>query len=112
MDFRTLQKRCYEIAKSKGWHEEDDVIVDLLNIHSEVTEAWGELIKGREPTEIIMQDVEGWYPKPEGVPIELADIVIRVLDTAEAFGIDLQYAIELKNDYNRTRSYRHGGKRY
>lgn len=49
--------------------------------------------------------------KPEGVPSELADIVIRVADICGYYGIDLDAAITQKMAYNRTRPYRHGGKR-
>ncbi|MEN0022011.1 MAG: hypothetical protein AAGC61_01930 [Microbacterium sp.] len=48
--------------------------------------------------------------KPEGVPSELADIVIRALDAAGAWGIDLESVIEEKLAYNVTRGHRHGGK--
>ena len=48
--------------------------------------------------------------KPEGVPIELADCIIRILDTCAHYGIDIEKAIELKMAYNKTRTYRHGGK--
>ena len=49
-------------------------------------------------------------PKPEGVPSELADIVIRALDFADLHDIDLGAAIEGKLAYNVTRGHRHGGK--
>jgi len=49
--------------------------------------------------------------KLEGFPMELTDIMIRVLDTAETFGIDLQAAMWQKHQYNATRAFRHGGKR-
>lgn len=49
--------------------------------------------------------------KPEGVPVELADTVIRVLDTCEAYGIDLGFEIRRKMEYNETRAFRHGGRR-
>jgi hypothetical protein len=52
----------------------------------------------------------GVTAKPEGVPSELADIVIRAADAADAWGIDLQSAIDEKLAYNETRGYRHGGK--
>lgn len=48
--------------------------------------------------------------KPEGVPSEIADIVIRCADVAERCGFDLEAAIIEKMAYNKTRSYRHGGK--
>lgn len=50
-------------------------------------------------------------PKPEGVGSELADVLIRLLDTAYFNGVDLQQEYERKMAYNRTRPFRHGGKR-
>lgn len=52
----------------------------------------------------------GFDMKPEGVPTEMADIIIRVLDAACAYGIDIDKAIAEKVAYNRTRPYKHGGK--
>jgi hypothetical protein len=43
-------------------------------------------------------------------PIELADIIIRVLDLAEGFGIDMEDAIRRKMEYNKTRERKHGKK--
>lgn len=39
---------------------------------------------------------------------ELADIVIRVLDAAEGYHIDLEAEIEKKHAHNLTRPYKHG----
>lgn len=50
-------------------------------------------------------------PKPEGFGIELADIIIRCLDTATAYGINIEEAVARKLEYNETRPERHGGKR-
>ncbi len=47
--------------------------------------------------------------KPEGVPVEIAALLIRVLDWAGHYGIDLDAEIERKMKYNWTRPYRHGG---
>lgn len=46
--------------------------------------------------------------KPEGLPSELADIVIRVADFAEHLGIDLEEEIRVKAAYNETRPPKHG----
>lgn len=48
--------------------------------------------------------------KPEGFGSELADIVIRVFDLAEALGIDIADEIQMKMKFNATRPSRHGGK--
>lgn len=48
--------------------------------------------------------------KPEGLPSELADTVIRVLDYCYTEEIDLQGMIQEKLDYNQTRGVKHGGK--
>lgn len=48
--------------------------------------------------------------KPTGLGSELADIIIRVCDTAGALGLDMEAELRSKLDYNRTRSHKHGGK--
>lgn len=50
--------------------------------------------------------------KPVGVPSELADIIIRVLDIAAARGVDIDRAVREKMEYNVTRPYKHGKKAY
>lgn len=54
---------------------------------------------------------EKGYLKPEGIPAELADVVIRVMDAAVHYGIDLEASIIEKMNYNKTRDFRHGGKK-
>ena len=51
------------------------------------------------------------YLKPEGIPSEFADIIIRILDMCAYHDIDIAAAIADKMAYNETRSYRHGDKR-
>ncbi len=48
--------------------------------------------------------------KPEGIPIELANLLIRIFDTCGTYGINLSEALRMKMAYNKTRPYRHGGK--
>jgi NTP pyrophosphatase (non-canonical NTP hydrolase) len=48
--------------------------------------------------------------KPEGVAAELADVVIRCLDYAAIYDIDLGFVMQQKLMYNTTRPFRHGNK--
>lgn len=62
---------------------------------------------GHGATEIYFSD----SGKPEGIPTELADVIIRVLDYCGYAGIDIDAAISQKHEYNKSRPYRHGGKK-
>ena len=48
--------------------------------------------------------------KPCGIPSELADVVIRILDFCESKNIDLESIIIEKMKYNESRPYKHGNK--
>lgn len=53
---------------------------------------------------------DGVSPKPEGVPSELADVVIRAFDFADEAGIDLAAIVDEKLAFNATRAKMHGRK--
>lgn len=106
------QETVHQLALDKGWFNEENhleaVWKYLGNIHGEVSEAWEIARMGDfDPTKVWLNE----KGKPEGFPTELADILIRVLDVAQVFGIDMQEAMWQKHQYNATRPYRHGGKR-
>lgn len=115
---RELTACSYNMAKNKGWWEscakcdhwgETDhtlVATKLALIHSEVSEAL-ECVRDGHYKAYESPTRPG---KPEGLPSELADIVIRVADLAGALGIDLGAAIVGKMAYNETRTHRHGGR--
>lgn len=106
---KELQVEVYQSAKERGFHSGENNIWKMLgNIHAEVSEAWEE---ARKPDFDPRRVYYSAKAKPEGLPIELADIVIRALDTAEAHGINLEEAIREKMDFNKKRPFRHGNKR-
>lgn len=76
----------------------------LMLIVGEVSEAHEELRKNLDGTHVYWRE-DG---KPEGLGFELADIVIRVLDLAEALDIPIQSRIEEKMTYNAKRPPKHG----
>lgn len=96
---------CHSIAKDKGWWEKDRDIPELLClIHSEVSEA---LEDYRSDNMEVLIGVGG---KPEGFPVELADILIRIFDLCGHLGINLDDVLTHKIAFNRNRPYRHGNK--
>lgn len=104
------QEVIHEWAKGKGWWEQDRSFGDICTLfHTEISEAYEEYRNGHEVTEVYFNPDKP--TKPEGIPVELADLVIRVMDYCGHMGIDLQEVIALKHVYNETRSHRHGGKR-
>lgn len=96
----------YTWAEEKGWWNDFNFPEKLALIHSEISEALEEYRNGKDYKEIYYSD----KGKPEGIPIELADAVIRIMDLCAHCGIDLEEAIALKHKYNLTRPYKHGGK--
>ena len=112
---RVWSNEVHRLAVQKGWWDqaesgdgmlpsERNVPELLCLIHSEVSEALECYRKG----EMMFTVAENG--KPEGFWVEIADVVIRILDLAGAYQVDLEHILEVKHEYNKTRGYRHGNK--
>lgn len=107
MRIADLQRDLILWAQSKGWWKSGRTVGDAIALmHTELSEALEEYRNGHAPNEIYYQD-----GKPEGIPVELADVVIRILNFCGEYEIDFEEALRIKIAYNETRSFRHGGKK-
>lgn len=112
-----LRDAMHENAVEHGWWgEPGDVIPQdgrfigekLMLIVTEVAEVMEEYrVHGHIPGGFAYYEPDG---KPEGIPAELADVFIRLLDLCGALDIDIERAVLEKHNYNVTRPFRHGGK--
>lgn len=112
-----MQAEITEVNLALGWHDKPVSFGEAMALlHSEVSEAldawrhW-EFEDATTPRVYMPGGKLGPPPKPEGVGSEFADVLIRLMDACERFGVDLAAEYERKIAYNRTRPYRHGGKR-
>ena len=118
---RQMAANVEYVNRENGWYEDERTFGDdVALLHSEVSEALDAYRDHgfADATEQLHEwgsqpdpDYAPYRPKPEGVGSELADVLIRLLDTAKRRGIDLAAEYRRKMQYNRTRGYRHGGKR-
>ena len=104
-----LAKKAHKTAREKGWWDrkplwlviwtwikgERSLPEMLALIHSEVSEALDAYRKG---------DMKAFGK-------ELADVMIRVMDTAEGTGVKIDFEVVDKMRFNATRPYRHGGRK-
>ena len=132
MNINELAKEVHETAVAHGWWEKPPTLPEALClIHAELSEALEEYREGNPliygTCALAAEDckfsgvcdrvgrpgegegIDGPC-KPEGIAVELADVILRTLDLMAALGVDVDAVVMAKHKYNLGREYRHGGK--
>jgi NTP pyrophosphatase (non-canonical NTP hydrolase) len=116
-DVTTINRLSHKInawATNKGWNQNYVPFPEFIALtHSELSEALEHWRDGNDPQTIFYKhdhDTEN-IDKPDGIPIELADVLIRVFHYCAQHHIDIGNALKVKMEYNGLRKYRHGGKK-
>ena len=99
MHLRDIQHDAYNTARMKGLHDNlnplpmrEQTLIRLALIHTEVSEA----------TQIVKR--HGITPQVHGlIAEEFADTIIRLAELAHHLHIDLDAAVAMKLDFNKTR---------
>jgi len=118
--FREIQVHVHKTARDKGWWDSclpagrknsSELFPKLRNtgeaialMHSELSEALEYARKGNGLSDHIPQFL--------GVEEEFADVIIRIMDFAEANNLDVAGAIIAKAKFNQGREKMHGGKKF
>lgn len=104
-DMNDISVEIYKEAVKKGLWEGRDFNSFISDLHAEVSEAYEEHKRGRHVNEVYYSE-NG--KKPEGIAIELADVVLMIMSFCGKENIDIEGAMTAKVAYNRTRPYKHG----
>lgn len=112
-------ERIHKCAADHGfWPEEGRNFGEMIALaHSELSEALESHRSGESPVWLRHEshcDAEAFKeecicnPKPEGTAVELADCIIRCLDTLHSLGVDIDEVVSNKIAYNESRPQKHG----
>lgn len=112
-------KDVHKTAVEHGWWEKEPSFPEIIALcHSELSEALEEYRKDGDVCYYldgdgdITTDMTAYKGQElHGTGVELADCILRILDYCAAKDIDIEQILRLKNEYNKNRPYKHGGKR-
>lgn len=133
MTLNEWAKEIHDNSIAHGWWEEERSFAEIVALcHAELSEALEEERNNHPMLWWLCEknpnanprncdlcpyehdgtcDVPGEKLKPEGKAVEMMDCIIRILDWMGKENIDVDKILQKKHEYNKTRPYRHGGKK-
>lgn len=114
---RIMQKLAHETATNAGWYTDPKTGEPIERNFGEVVALMhSELSEALEADRKCLADDK--LPHRDGREVEFADVILRILDTAEDLGLDVAGAFIEKNRFNNKRADHkienraQGGKKY
>lgn len=119
LSIKAFAQSVYETAARHGWWDREPEFCEFISLcHSELSEALEEYRNDKPICYYLDNDGDistdmSEYKGQElhGIGVELADCIIRILNYCAGQGIDIERLMWLKNEFNKTRPYKHGGKK-
>jgi len=107
-----LMRETMANVRRSGFDESPRVDTMVALLHSEVSELLEAWRKGRldKPSDHAEAMAAAGVPVMTCAAEEVADIIIRALNTAHVLGVDPDKAVREKMAFNATRPHKHGGK--
>ncbi len=118
LGLRDMQALAHRTASDAGWYRDRHTGEPIKRNFGEVVALMhSELSEALEADRKSLMDQH--LPHRNGVEVEFADCIIRILDTAAALGLDVAGALIEKNRFNKERAdhklanrLQEGGKKY
>lgn len=114
MNWNEFAEEVHQVAVDHGWWEKCPTFPEVIVMcHSELSEAVeeyraGNRIRPGQPTPMVYYSGGGYVAtaptkcctKPEGIAVELADCILRILDWAAAVKVDIDAVIGFSPSYD------------
>lgn len=109
MQIKDLVKESHKTAKEKGFWESKNIPEKIMLVVTELAEAVEALRHGRmQITSYNKIGSRGW--EKDTFEDEICDAFIRLADLCGYIGIDIEWQLKQKMEYNKKRAFKHGKK--